>query len=177
MTFTPNPHSGPVNGDADYQPGEPPDGVPADFLMDKRAACFVESYLETVEWSAASDNHGDPYRWHPSALERAWADAREFLNAPGVSEAIDAGPNGLPSDCRHAFHPAYALAGHDFALTRNGHGAGFWDGDWPGEETIRNPGPLYKASKAAGEVYCLTDTDDDGEPAPGDDGYLTLYLE
>lgn len=22
-------------------------------------------------------------------------------------------------------------AGHDFHLTRNGHGAGFWDGDWP----------------------------------------------
>jgi hypothetical protein len=21
--------------------------------------------------------------------------------------------------------------GHDFWLTRNGHGAGFWDGDWP----------------------------------------------
>lgn len=21
-------------------------------------------------------------------------------------------------------------AGHDFCLTRNGHGAGFWDGDW-----------------------------------------------
>ena len=24
-----------------------------------------------------------------------------------------------------------AQAGHDFWLTRNGHGAGFWDGDWP----------------------------------------------
>lgn len=24
-----------------------------------------------------------------------------------------------------------AQAGHDFHLTRNGHGAGFWDGDWP----------------------------------------------
>lgn len=23
-----------------------------------------------------------------------------------------------------------ARAGHDFWLTRNGHGAGFWDGDW-----------------------------------------------
>jgi len=23
-----------------------------------------------------------------------------------------------------------ALMGHDFWLTRNGHGAGFWDGDW-----------------------------------------------
>jgi hypothetical protein len=22
-------------------------------------------------------------------------------------------------------------AGYDFWLTRNGHGAGFWDGDWP----------------------------------------------
>jgi hypothetical protein len=22
-------------------------------------------------------------------------------------------------------------AGHDFWLTRNGHGVGFWDGDWP----------------------------------------------
>lgn len=25
---------------------------------------------------------------------------------------------------------AIELAGHDFWLTRNGHGAGFWDGDW-----------------------------------------------
>ena len=24
-----------------------------------------------------------------------------------------------------------AQMGHDFWLTRNGHGAGFWDGDWP----------------------------------------------
>ncbi len=23
------------------------------------------------------------------------------------------------------------VAAHDFWLTRNGHGAGFWDGDWP----------------------------------------------
>ena len=27
--------------------------------------------------------------------------------------------------------PDPRLAGHDFWLTRNGHGAGFWDGDWP----------------------------------------------
>jgi hypothetical protein len=26
----------------------------------------------------------------------------------------------------------YGRAGSDFWLTRNGHGAGFWDGDWPG---------------------------------------------
>ena len=27
-------------------------------------------------------------------------------------------------------HSKAAQAGHDFWLTRNGHGAGFWDGDW-----------------------------------------------
>ncbi len=25
----------------------------------------------------------------------------------------------------------WTKAGHDFWLTRNGHGVGFWDGDWP----------------------------------------------
>ena len=28
-------------------------------------------------------------------------------------------------------HPDPKRAAHDFWLTRNGHGAGFWDGDWP----------------------------------------------
>lgn len=39
-------------------------------------------------------------------------------------------------------------AGHDFWLTRNGHGAGFWDGDWaePAATTLTN------ASKAFSEV-------------------------
>jgi hypothetical protein len=39
-------------------------------------------------------------------------------------------------------------AGHDFWLTRNGHGAGFWDGEWYKEVGER----LTKASKAFGEV-------------------------
>jgi hypothetical protein len=39
--------------------------------------------------------------------------------------------------------------GHDFWLTRNGHGAGFWDGDWPEEVGKR----LTEASKKYGEVY------------------------
>ncbi len=39
-------------------------------------------------------------------------------------------------------------AGHDFFLTRNHHGAGFWDGDWPGEVAER----LTMASHAFGEI-------------------------
>ena len=41
------------------------------------------------------------------------------------------------------------LAGHDFALTRNHHGAGFWDGDY--EEDVGEK--LTNISKKFPEVY------------------------
>lgn len=46
-------------------------------------------------------------------------------------------------------------AGHDFLLTRNGHGCGFWDGDWP-----KNGGLLTALCEQHGtsELYI----DDDG---------------
>jgi hypothetical protein len=40
-----------------------------------------------------------------------------------------------------------SCGGHDFWLTRNGHGAGFWDGDWPKEAGDR----LTKACEEFGE--------------------------
>ena len=40
------------------------------------------------------------------------------------------------------------MAGHDFWLTRCGHGAGFWDGDWPEPAASI----LDKASEAFGNV-------------------------
>jgi hypothetical protein len=43
----------------------------------------------------------------------------------------------------------WSTVGHDFWLTRNGHGCGFWDGDYPKEEGEA----LTKASKGFGEVY------------------------
>ncbi len=52
-------------------------------------------------------------------------------------------------------------AGHDFALTRNHHGAGFWDGDWPKDVGER----LTEASRAFGECNLYL----------GDDG--KVYLE
>jgi len=46
-------------------------------------------------------------------------------------------------------------AGHDFWFTRNGHGSGFWDGDWPVYGDIltklsENYGPIdtYKGDNA-----------------------------
>ena len=39
------------------------------------------------------------------------------------------------------------LAGHDFWLTRNRHGAGFWDGDW------KDGDKLTEMSHDEGEIY------------------------
>ena len=46
-------------------------------------------------------------------------------------------------------------AGHHFWLTRNGHGAGFWDGDWPEEIGER----LTANSIAFGEVWLCVSGD------------------
>jgi hypothetical protein len=46
------------------------------------------------------------------------------------------------------------MTGHDFWLTRNGTGAGFWDGDWfEGEK-------LTEAAKAFGNFDLMVDHDD-----------------
>jgi hypothetical protein len=49
------------------------------------------------------------------------------------------------------------MAGHDFWLTRNGHGAGFWDGDL--SEDVGNA--LTEAAKKFGECHLYVG--DDGQ--------------
>jgi hypothetical protein len=66
-------------------------------------------------------------------------DVREL--SPSCREMIDANPD---------------RAGHDFWLTRNGHGCGFWDGDWPEPAATI----LTNASNACGE--CDLYIGDDG---------------
>ncbi len=51
-----------------------------------------------------------------------------------------------------------ARAGHDFWLTRNGHGCGFWDGDWNEPAASK----LTDAATAFGEYY-ITASGDGGQ--------------
>jgi hypothetical protein len=110
---------------------------------------FTRQYLETALWSETDDN-GTPLDrnygisdFAPEALAAAIKVAKEFQasNEDDLNETSG-------DDGQH---------GHDFWLTRNGHGAGFWD---------RGYGPvgerLTKAAKAYGseDIYV------------GDDGLL-----
>lgn len=119
-------------------------------IMEPQLSEMVDGFLECALWASFYFDSGEPLDkvyscadFSESAMNAATHDCRKFLEA---NEAMIDG---------NEFN-----AGHDFFLTRNGHGAGFWDGDW------REHGEaLTDASKAFGkfDVY------------PGDDGKLYVF--
>ncbi len=107
---------------------------------------FIQAYLECAAWSSTDENGTSldalPNPWAPEAIAQAEGECSLFRK--------DTWARGADANSRQG--------GHDFWLTRNRHGAGYWDGDWP-EDTARI---LTDVSHAAGErdVYI------------GDDGML-----
>ena len=102
---------------------------------------FTTAYIESALWSSTDES--DEQSGSP-------LDANYGLD--------DIAPETLASilnDCK-AFQRNHAddiggeleRAGHDFWLTRNGHGAGFWDGDWDEDIGLR----LTEASDVYGSV-------------------------
>lgn len=112
---------------------------------------FTDAYLECALWSSndeSNESGGDPLDDNyspddiaPDALASAIADCKAFQEA----HADDL--SGLDSE----------QAGHDFWLTRNGHGAGFWD---------RGLGELGERLSKASEAYGSVDL------YVGDDGLI-----
>lgn len=99
---------------------------------------FTKQYIETALWSSVDEN-GEP-------LDKNFS----------VNDIDPATMETMVADCKR-FQTDYAdwlggndseRAGHDFWLTRNGHGAGFWDGNWPIHGEL-----LTKWSKMFGEFY------------------------
>ena len=78
----------------------------------------------------------------PETLDRIVKDCAEFQTQCGEHIEEDNRTHGYRLDCT-----CLEYAGHDFWLTRNGHGAGFWDGDW----TEPAASILTAASKRFGE--------------------------
>lgn len=80
---------------------------------------FVRQYLETALWSSLQDNDVpfdndyDVNDFAPSAIIEATDDCNAFREA----NAADLAATGADDERN----------GHDFWLTRNGHGTGFWD--------------------------------------------------
>lgn len=90
---------------------------------------MVAAYLDAALWSSTdetSDDGGEPFDRNFSARDLD-ADAVQgaAIDCAAFLAIVQADPLLLGFEASD-LHPA----GHDFWLTRNGHGAGFWDGDW-----------------------------------------------
>jgi len=109
---------------------------------------FVRSYVQTALWSTndeSDEQGGVPLDRnysiadiHPRAL---WAMIRDCDAFRAQNEADIIAAVGDP-------FPMYARVGRDFWLTRNRHGAGFWDGNYPEPYAAR----LTEAAHRFGEV-------------------------
>lgn len=102
---------------------------------------FFQQYLATALWSSTDESTpegGEPMDDNYS-----------------VDDIADETLAEMETECREFLAMAdkyldgdYSQAGHDFWLTRNGHGAGFWDGDWK-----EHGDTLTKLSKEFGGVH------------------------
>lgn len=116
---------------------------------------FTHGYIACALW-LADENPGsgewdkfDEFfaRLDPQTLERIVSDCEKFqLENLTLLETAYRTDN---------FQNTVVQAGHDFYLTRNHHGSGFWDGDWEefGEQ-------LSAASKKFGEFNLYVDEDE-----------------
>ena len=84
---------------------------------------FTAGYLGAAEWLLDEDVDRDKLKgWTRRAVTQARNECRDFMraNAADLERYEEATGRDMSS------------AGHDFYLTRNGHGAGYWDrGDDP----------------------------------------------
>lgn len=112
---------------------------------------FLRSYIATALWSSndeSTPSGGEPMDTNyssddlaPETVQTMRADCADFL--------FQARRQLRDDNCtRDTGSSVLEQAAHDFWLTRNGHGAGFWDGDWA--ELAASI--LDQISRKAGEV-------------------------
>lgn len=121
---------------------------PADFGIitpKEMAEIMVVEYQEAVEFTE-EDLFGKDYS--DEAIEKIKSDLVKFINLLGLTEI-----QKIINETGEIFKSMFA---HDFWLTRNGHGSGFWDSECWGEyQTV-----LTEKSKEMGD--CDAYLGDDG---------------
>lgn len=97
-------------------------------LNKTQIASFIEGYLTAALWSSSDTLEDgstvdlDNYEWGNGEAEKLHADCISFIEANNDDLWIYPDHYTPPSG-----YDVWECAGHDFWLTRNGHGTGFWD--------------------------------------------------
>ncbi len=121
---------------------------------------FRNGYIDCALWSTldeSRDDGGDPLEnscgagdIDPETMAAIERDCDSFYAKHGGDSGFfdDACAQADGPDRNGDWITADMRAGHDFWLTRNGHGAGFWDGDW----NDPHGDALTESAKSYGEV-------------------------
>lgn len=113
-------------------------------ITEQQIQSFIEGYLTAALWSSTDTLNGedvnlDDFEWADGEAEKLNGDCRDFIAANAVD--LWAYPDHYTPS---SGFDVWECMGHDFWLTRNGHGAGFWD---------RGLGELGDRLTAASKVY------------------------
>jgi hypothetical protein len=126
------------------------------YLMYQDCDSFTKAYVEAIFFTEAhSDNpeleHATIEQFTMASMAKIKADCRKFQQ-----KVNDAGIDLDEACLKVGQYSAEELAGHDFWLTRNHHGAGFWDGDWEDQAEKE----LTQISHEFGEISIILDDND-----------------
>ena len=107
---------------------------------------LFKSYLETALWSSVDldgknlDDTYSIYDFKLSFIKKQYKEFKSFLKQIENLNLIDD-----QDDINHV--------GHDFWLTRNRHGAGFWDGDYVNGDKLTEISQKYSEIDLYFELY------------------------
>jgi hypothetical protein len=125
-------------------PSAPPSATPSAGDLET----MLRAYGECALWSSTDDD-GEPldagrdfFDLPPETVEAMRADCLAFATAHASAIL------SWPGDKAGRNRDPWGAAGHDLWLNRNGHGCGFWDGDWPEPAATE----LDEVAKALGGV-------------------------
>jgi hypothetical protein len=97
---------------------------------------FIDGYVETMLWAETDiDEDGNDH----GPLDDNY----------GPEDIAPESRREIENDCKDFYDANHDLweddheAGGDFYLTRNGHGAGFWDGDYEDGEELTSAAKVY----------------------------------
>ena len=82
---------------------------------------FTQAYIEAMYFTDSDTFSG--LDLSDDARLDIEADCRSFYRRYGCYIETDI--------CQQAFDDSVSQAGHDFWMSRNGHGVGFWEDEWP----------------------------------------------
>ena len=149
----------PITDGADKPARSPAKGTPMpEFYPEhipETADPFLKGYLAAFEWLLPDEQDGDRpdaidrskiRGWSREALRRIKADCRDFqrANKAALARYCELRRAETAHRLRVRQYDELECAGHDFFLTRERHGTGFWD---------RGEDPVFEELTKAAETY------------------------